>query len=243
MAHEIKQGSSAAITITSPFEEGSTRQSFNPDAVLRDYRVGVRSRHISVLGRAEVLAGRAKFGIFGDGKEVAQLAMAYAFRKGDIRSGYYRDQTFMLALGAITVREFFAQLYAHADLEAEPAFGGRSMTGHFATRLLDDRRQLEEPDRDLQLDRRPVADGVADAAPGRPGLGVEGLPTERAAARARRRLLRPRRRGGVRHHRQRELRRGHVLGGGQRGGRAAGADAALDLGRRLRHLGARTSSR
>src|SRR5688572_13124299 len=136
MAHEIKQGSSAAITITSPFEEGSTGQSFNPDAVLRDYRVGVRSRHISVLGRAEVLAGRAKFGIFGDGKEVAQLAMAYAFRKGDIRSGYYRDQTFMLALGAMTVREFFAQLYAHADLEAEPAFGGRSMTGHFATRLL-----------------------------------------------------------------------------------------------------------
>ena len=136
MAHEIKQGSSAAITITSPFEDGSTRHRFNPDAVLRDYRVGVRSRHISVLGRAEVLTGRAKFGIFGDGKEVAQLAMAYAFRKGDIRSGYYRDQTFMLALGAITVREFFAQLYAHADLEAEPAFGGRSMTGHFATRML-----------------------------------------------------------------------------------------------------------
>jgi pyruvate/2-oxoglutarate/acetoin dehydrogenase E1 component/TPP-dependent pyruvate/acetoin dehydrogenase alpha subunit len=136
MAHEIKQGSSAAITITSPFEDGSTRHRFNPDAVLRDYRVGIRSRHSSVLGRAEVLAGRAKFGIFGDGKEVAQLAMAYAFRKGDLRSGYYRDQTFMFALGAITVREFFAQLYAHADLEAEPAFGGRSMTGHFATRML-----------------------------------------------------------------------------------------------------------
>jgi len=82
------------------------------------------------------MAGRAKFGIFGDGKEVAQLAMAYAFRKGDFRSGYYRDQTFMIALGVVTVREFFAQLYAHADLEAEPAFGGRSMTGHFATRLL-----------------------------------------------------------------------------------------------------------
>ena len=136
MAHEIKQGSSAAITLTSPFEEGSKRHRFNGDAVLRDYRVGVRSRHASVLGRSEVLQGRAKFGIFGDGKEVAQLAMAYAFRKGDLRSGYYRDQTFMFALGAVTVREFFSQLYAHADLDAEPAFGGRSMTGHFATRFL-----------------------------------------------------------------------------------------------------------
>ncbi|HVR28472.1 MAG TPA: transketolase C-terminal domain-containing protein [Thermoanaerobaculia bacterium] len=136
MTHEIKQGSSAAITITSPFEKGSKRHRFNREAVLRDYRVGVRSRHASVLGRTEVLTGRAKFGIFGDGKEVAQLAMAYAFRKGDLRSGYYRDQTFMFALGVLTVREFFAQLYAHADLEAEPAFGGRSMTGHFATRFL-----------------------------------------------------------------------------------------------------------
>ena len=77
--------------------------SFNPDAVLRDYRIAVRSRQISLLGRAEVLTGKAKFGIFGDGKEVAQLAMARAFRQGDFRSGYYRDQTFMLALGAMTV--------------------------------------------------------------------------------------------------------------------------------------------
>ncbi|MDX1385745.1 MAG: thiamine pyrophosphate-dependent enzyme, partial [Thermoanaerobaculia bacterium] len=136
MSREIKQGSGLAITITSPFENGSRRHGFSREAVLRDYRVGVRSRQVSVVGRQEVLGGRAKFGIFGDGKEVAQLAMAYAFQKGDIRSGYYRDQTFMLALGAITVREFFAQLYAHADLDAEPAFGGRSMTGHFATRFL-----------------------------------------------------------------------------------------------------------
>ena len=102
----------------------------------------------------------------------------------------------------------------------------------------EDRRHLEEPGRDLQLDRRPVADGVADAAAGRPGLGVEALPPSERLRELGERLLRSRRRGGVRHHRQRELRRGHVLGVGQRGRRAAGADAALDLGRRLRHLGA-----
>ncbi len=107
--------------------------------MLRDVRVAWRSRHASVLGRREVLAGRAKFGIFGDGKEVAQLAMAYAFERGDFRAGYYRDQTFMFALGLLTPEQFFAQLYAHADLRHEPAFGGRSMTGHFATRLLDER--------------------------------------------------------------------------------------------------------
>ncbi|HVS61928.1 MAG TPA: thiamine pyrophosphate-dependent enzyme [Thermoanaerobaculia bacterium] len=128
--------------MTSPFEQGVMQ--FNRDAVLRDYRVGVRSRHASVLGRQEVLTGRAKFGIFGDGKEVAQLAMAYAFRRGDVRSGYYRDQTFMLALGLLEVEEMFAQLYAHADLEAEPAFGGRAMTGHFATRMLDQRGRLRD---------------------------------------------------------------------------------------------------
>jgi len=130
------------MTLTSPFQQGVMK--FDRDAVLRDYRVGVRSRHASVLGRQEVLTGRAKFGIFGDGKEVAQLAMAYAFRRGDVRSGYYRDQTFMLALGLLEVQELFAQLYAHADLEAEPAFGGRAMTGHFATRMLDPKGQLRE---------------------------------------------------------------------------------------------------
>jgi 2-oxoisovalerate dehydrogenase E1 component len=129
------------MTLTSPFETGvrqSGAERFRRESVLRDFRVGVRSRHASVLGRQEVLSGRAKFGIFGDGKEVAQLAMAYAFRRGDHRSGYYRDQTFMMALGLLSVQELFAQLYAHADLEAEPAFGGRAMTGHFATRLVDE---------------------------------------------------------------------------------------------------------
>lgn len=89
------------------------------------------------MGRKEVFMGKAKFGIFGDGKEVAQLAMAKVFKNGDFRSGYYRDQTFMLAIGQLTLQEYFAQLYAHTDVEAEPASGGRSMNGHFGNRLLD----------------------------------------------------------------------------------------------------------
>ena len=82
--------------------------------------------------------GKAKFGIFGDGKEVAQVAMAKVFRNGDFRSGYYRDQTFMFSIGELTVQQYFAQLYAHTDVKAEPASAGRLMNGHFATRLLDD---------------------------------------------------------------------------------------------------------
>lgn len=109
---------------------------WNREEVLRDYRIGSQSRQASLLGRREVLTGKAKFGIFGDGKEVAQLAMARAFRKGDIRSGYYRDQTFMFALEMSDVQKFFAQLYAHTDVEAEPSSAGRSMNGHFATRSL-----------------------------------------------------------------------------------------------------------
>ncbi|KAB2916449.1 MAG: transketolase [Bacteroidetes bacterium] len=104
--------------------------------VINDYKVAFQSRQASLIGRKEVLTGKAKFGIFGDGKEVAQLAMAKAFKKGDFRSGYYRDQTFMFALGMSNVREFFAQLYAHTSVEAEPCSAGRSMNGHFGTRLL-----------------------------------------------------------------------------------------------------------
>ena len=104
--------------------------------IISDYRVAYRSRHMSLIGRREVLSGRAKFGIFGAGKEVPQVAMARAFKKGDFRSGYYRDQTFMLALGEISVESFFAQLYAHADVEADPASAGRMMNCHFATRSL-----------------------------------------------------------------------------------------------------------
>jgi len=126
------------MALINPFHEASEPRGWNIEAVLRDYRIAFRSRQCSLLGRREVFSGKAKFGIFGDGKEVAQLALAYAFQKGDFRSGYYRDQTLMFALGLLTVEGFFAQLYAHADVAAEPAFGGRSMTGHFATRLLDD---------------------------------------------------------------------------------------------------------
>ena len=103
------------------------------EEVLKDFYIAVLSREASLLGRKEVLTGKAKFGIFGDGKEVAQIAMAKSFRKGDFRSGYYRDQTFMLASELMTVQQFFAQLYAHADQEAEPMSSGRSMNGHFAT--------------------------------------------------------------------------------------------------------------
>jgi pyruvate/2-oxoglutarate/acetoin dehydrogenase E1 component/TPP-dependent pyruvate/acetoin dehydrogenase alpha subunit len=107
-----------------------------PEEVLNDYRLAYQSRQASLIGRREVLSGKAKFGIFGDGKELPQLAMARAFRKGDFRSGYYRDQTFMLALGEITIHQYFAQLYAHTSLEAEPATAGRLMNSHFATRSL-----------------------------------------------------------------------------------------------------------
>ena len=106
--------------------------------VLRDYSLAVQSRQASLVGRREVLSGKAKFGIFGDGKEMAQIAMAKSFRKGDYRSGYYRDQTFMFAIGATTIQQFFAQLYAHADAGAEPNSAGRQMNSHFASRLLND---------------------------------------------------------------------------------------------------------
>src|SRR5947208_3358733 len=106
------------------------------NTVLNDYRLAYESRETSYVGRREVLTGKAKFGIFGDGKEVAQLAMARAFRKGDWRSGYYRDQTFIFAAGIGTLDEFFAQLYANADVEHDPWSGGRSMNCHFASRLL-----------------------------------------------------------------------------------------------------------
>ncbi|MEX2160858.1 MAG: thiamine pyrophosphate-dependent enzyme [Anaerolineales bacterium] len=111
---------------------------FKRDEVLADYRLAYRSRQASLIGRREVLNGKGKFGIFGDGKELAQIAMAKAFRKGDFRSGYYRDQTFMFAIGEHRFEEFFAQLYAHADLKAEPATGGRAMNAHFATRSLNE---------------------------------------------------------------------------------------------------------
>ncbi|MCJ0743624.1 alpha-ketoacid dehydrogenase subunit alpha/beta [Pedobacter montanisoli] len=106
--------------------------------VLNDYRIAFESRQASLLGRKEVLTGKAKFGIFGDGKEVPQIAMAKAFKAGDWRSGYYRDQTFAFAAGISTIKEFFAQLYANPDVEADPASAGRQMNCHFATRSLNE---------------------------------------------------------------------------------------------------------
>lgn len=108
-------------------------------SILADYRLACESREASLLGRKEVFMGKAKFGIFGDGKELAQLAMAKVFRDGDHRAGYYRDQTFMLAIGELTLQQYFAQLYAHTDVEADPASAGRLMNGHFATRMIDEK--------------------------------------------------------------------------------------------------------
>ncbi|QQX75921.1 MULTISPECIES: thiamine pyrophosphate-dependent enzyme [Aequorivita] len=108
------------------------------ETVINDYKIAVTSRECSLLGRREVLTGKAKFGIFGDGKEVPQLAWAKAFQNGDWRSGYYRDQTFMMAIGKLTIEQFFAGLYAHTDINADPMSAGRQMGGHFATHSLNE---------------------------------------------------------------------------------------------------------
>jgi pyruvate/2-oxoglutarate/acetoin dehydrogenase E1 component/TPP-dependent pyruvate/acetoin dehydrogenase alpha subunit len=122
----IKEKANTALT----FEDFRTE-------VLTDYKIAIISRECSLLGRKEVLTGKAKFGIFGDGKEVPQLAMAKFFRNGDFRSGYYRDQTFMMAIGELTIQQFFAGLYGHTDISQEPMSAGRQMGGHFMTHSLD----------------------------------------------------------------------------------------------------------
>mgnify|MGYP003641523122 FL=1 len=118
----------------------ATEISFNDfkNEVLNDYRIARISRECSLLGRREVLTGKAKFGIFGDGKEIPQLAMAKAFKNGDFRSGYYRDQTFMMSIGELNAQQFFAGLYAHTDIKIEPMSAGRQMGGHFATHSLNE---------------------------------------------------------------------------------------------------------
>src|SRR5215468_6962106 len=107
------------------------------EEVLNDYRLILESREASLLGRKEVLTGKAKFGIFGDGKELAQVAMAKFFKAGDFRSGYYRDQTFMFAAGLATVEQFFSQLFADPDVNNDPFSAGRQMNAHFATPFVD----------------------------------------------------------------------------------------------------------
>src|SRR5580698_7730936 len=117
----------------------NTKMSFEDfkNEVLNDYRIACISREMSLIGRKEVLTGKAKFGIFGDGKEVAQIALTKSFEPGDWRSGYYRDQTWMMALGELTPEQFFAQLYANPDQEQEPMSSGRQMNGHYMTPLQD----------------------------------------------------------------------------------------------------------
>src|SRR5256886_13035580 len=109
------------------------------DGVIAASRLAVRSRAASELSRREVLVGNAPFGISGEGKEIAQLGMAHAFRPGDWRSGYYRDQTFMFAVGLADLSQYFAQLYADPDVVRDPNSAGRQMLSHFATRILDER--------------------------------------------------------------------------------------------------------
>ncbi|PKB18902.1 thiamine pyrophosphate-dependent enzyme [Flavobacterium sp. 5] len=116
---------------------GLTFEDFKTE-VLNDYKIAIISRECSLLGRKEVLTGKAKFGIFGDGKEVPQLAMAKCFKNGDFRSGYYRDQTFMMAIGELTIQQFFAGLYGHTDIDLEPMSAGRQMGGHFVTHSLNE---------------------------------------------------------------------------------------------------------
>ena len=119
-----------------PKKKGTIALPLEKEEIIKDYRLAYQSRQASLIGRREVLSGKAKFGIFGDGKEIAQLAIARAFQKGDWRSGYYRDQTWMFMLGVMSIQEFFAQLYAHGDIAYDPASGGRQMNAHFATRNL-----------------------------------------------------------------------------------------------------------
>ncbi len=123
----IKEKTNSTLT----FEDFKTE-------VLNDYKIAITSRECSLLGRREVLTGKAKFGIFGDGKEVPQLAMAKFFKNGDFRSGYYRDQTFMMAIGELTIEQFFAGLYGNTNIEQEPMSAGRQMGGHFVTHSLNE---------------------------------------------------------------------------------------------------------
>ena len=131
--------------------------------ILGDYKLAVTSREASLIGRKEAFMGKAKFGIFGDGKEIAQIAMAKVFRNGDFRSGYYRDQTFMLAIGELTLEAYFAQLYAHTDITKDPASAGRQMNGHFATRMIDETGSLKDltKEKNSSADISPTAGQMA----------------------------------------------------------------------------------
>ncbi len=153
--------------------------------ILQDYEIAVLSRECSILGRREVLTGKAKFGIFGDGKEVPQLAMARSFKDGDFRSGYYRDQTFMMALGYLTPKAFFHGLYATTDLEKEPMSAGRQMGGHFGTFSLNEdgswkdlvKQKNSSPDISPTAGQMPRLLGLAQAS--KIYRNVEGIDSEK----------------------------------------------------------------
>ncbi|MGC9355838.1 MAG: thiamine pyrophosphate-dependent enzyme, partial [Mariniphaga sp.] len=123
--------------------EITTTNQLTTEEALDDYYLAYLSRQLSILGRREVHNGRAHFGIFGDGKEIAQLAMAKTFKKGDWRSGYYRDQTFMLALELLQPEEFFAMIYGETDDKLNPSTGGRNFNNHFTTSNLDENGELK----------------------------------------------------------------------------------------------------
>ncbi|MFA5403658.1 MAG: thiamine pyrophosphate-dependent enzyme [Ignavibacteria bacterium] len=146
-------------------EKVSGNGKYDKNEILSDYKLANESRQVSVLGRKESLMGRAKFGIFGDGKEIAQIAMSKAFENGDFRSGYYRDQTFSLATGIATIKELFAQLYGDTDIKNEPASGGRGMNNHFATRLLN-----EDGSWKRQVDMKNTSSDIAPTAAQMPRL-------------------------------------------------------------------------
>lgn len=129
------------------------------EEVLKDYRTAFESREASLLGRKEVLTGKAKFGIFGDGKEIPQIAMAKFFRPGDFYAGYYRDQTFAFASGAATLQEFFAQLYADPDITHDPHSAGRQMNSHFASQFLDENGEFLD-----LINRKNLTAGLAPTA-------------------------------------------------------------------------------
>lgn len=141
---------------------------FSKKIIIEDYRTAFRSRTISLVSRKEVFMGKAKFGIFGDGKEIPQIAMAHAFKEGDFRAGYYRDQTFMFATGMTTYEQFFSQLYADTNVENDPASAGRQMNGHFATRLLDENGNFK----DLTKSKNCAADLSPTAAQMAKSLGL-----------------------------------------------------------------------
>ncbi|MEN7546596.1 thiamine pyrophosphate-dependent enzyme [Rapidithrix thailandica] len=150
-------------------EDLTKKSHFTKEEVLNDYRLVCESREASYIGRKEVFMGKAKFGIFGDGKEVAQIAMAKAFKNGDFRSGYYRDQTFMLAIGQLTLEAFFSQLYAHTDVQADPSSAGRCMNAHFATRSLNEDGSWK--DLTQQKNSSPDVSSTAGQMPRLVGLG------------------------------------------------------------------------